>query len=236
MYLTSAIGTKRVVEAEDTSRIITGMGRTWHSRAKERMKEVGVTQEGLKKALGVTTRGAVGHYLSGRREPSIEQLIALAKTLRCTVNWLIEGVDTIQDANTSPLSYNGGKVPLIDWVQAGDFQRVTDPYEVGDAERWIPSPIEGRAQIFALRVRGPSMEPRFRDGEIIYVDPHKEAENGSIVVVRLEDSVEATFKQLWIDGNQWLLKALNPDWPRQIIEVKETATICGVVVFKGEHI
>ena len=30
------------------------------------------------------------------------------------------------------------------------------------------------------------------------------------------------------------LKALNPDWPGRIIEAEGDATICGVVVFKGE--
>ena len=32
------------------------------------------------------------------------------------------------------------------------------------------------------------------------------------------------------------LKALNPDWPQRIMEVTESAFICGVVVFKGETV
>ena len=54
------------------------------------------------------------------------------------------------------------------------------------------------------------------------------------VVVRLEDSQETTFKQLGIEEGHQYLKALNPDWPNRIIEVNSNATICGVVVFKGE--
>ena len=54
------------------------------------------------------------------------------------------------------------------------------------------------------------------------------------VVVRLEDSQETTFKQLVIEEGHQYLKALNPDWPNRIIEVNSNATICGVVVFKGE--
>lgn len=50
----------------------------------------------------------------------------------------------------------------------------------------------------------------------------------------LEDSQEATFKQLIIEEGHQYLKALNPDWPNRIIEVNSNATICGVVVFKGE--
>ena len=54
------------------------------------------------------------------------------------------------------------------------------------------------------------------------------------VVVRMEDSHEATFKQLIVEGDRQYLKALNPDWPKRIIEVTANATLCGVVVFKGE--
>ena len=54
------------------------------------------------------------------------------------------------------------------------------------------------------------------------------------MVVRLDESNEATFKQLIIEEGKQYLKALNPDWPNRIIEVDEEATICGVIVFKGE--
>ena len=55
-----------------------------------------------------------------------------------------------------------------------------------------------------------------------------------VQVVRLDESNEATFKQLIIEEGKQYLKALNPDWPNRIIEVDEEATICGVIVFKGE--
>lgn len=54
---------------------------SWQDRARARMDALGLTQEDLLETLGVATRGAVGHYLSGRREPSIGQFDALAKKL-----------------------------------------------------------------------------------------------------------------------------------------------------------
>jgi hypothetical protein len=65
------------------------MNDTWQQRARRRMGEVGVTQEDLKKPLGVKTRGAVGHYLSGRRDPSPEQFKALSVALQTSPNWLL---------------------------------------------------------------------------------------------------------------------------------------------------
>ncbi len=78
------------------------------------------------------------------------------------------------------------------------------------------------------------MEPKFYNGDLIFVDPEIVAESGKYVVVRLEDSDEAIFKQLIIEGGRKYLKALNPDWPERIVELTDSTVICGAVVFKGE--
>lgn len=124
--------------------------------------------------------------------------------------------------------------PLISWVQAGEWTETVGNLEPGDAETYLPCPVTCSEETFVLRVRGVSMEPKFHEGDLIFVDPNVAAVHGKYVVVQLDESNEATFKQLIIEGNQQYLKALNPDWPNRIIEVNTAATICGVVVFKGE--
>src|SRR5690554_2319998 len=64
---------------------------TWQDRVRSEMKSKGVTQDDLTKVLGVSTRGAVGHYLSGRSEPSAAQIKALADFLKLNVEWVITG-------------------------------------------------------------------------------------------------------------------------------------------------
>ena len=46
-------------------------------------------------------------------------------------------------------------------------------------------------------------------------------------------NVNGWIAQVPSTGHQYV-KALNPDWPDRIIKINEDATICGVVVFKGE--
>ena len=46
----------------------------------------------------------------------------------------------------------------------------------------------------------------------------------------------ATFKKLVIEGEKSYLRALNPAWPEPIVAINGNATICGVVIFKGEQI
>jgi SOS-response transcriptional repressor LexA len=77
------------------------------------------------------------------------------------------------------------------------------------------------------------MEPKYQDGDIIFVDPDAQAEHGKNVVVRLEDGKEATFKHLVVEGEYKFLKPLNPDWPGpKLIQVDDNATVCGIVIGK----
>lgn len=122
-------------------------------------------------------------------------------------------------------------VPLISWVQAGDWCGVVDNFAPGDADEWLPCPKAHGPNTFALRVRGVSMEPKYRDGAVIFVDPARQADHLSNVVVRLENDKEATFKQLVVEGEKRFLRPLNPDWPGpKLMEINESATICGVVI------
>ena len=127
-----------------------------------------------------------------------------------------------------------GLRPLISWVQAGAWTETAGSFTAEDAEAFLPCPVRCSVETFVLRVRGESMEPRFRDGDLIFVDPTVSPDHGRFVVVRGEDTGETTFKQLIVEGGRKFLKALNPDWPERIIESDSGAAICGVVVFKGE--
>lgn len=142
--------------------------------------------------------------------------------------------NTMGFSNIEPGPDVKGVLPLISWVQAGNWEAIVDNFAPGDAEEWRPSIIASHGHGFFLRVRGESMynpdgEPSFRHNDIIQVEPARWADNGSLVIVRLDDEKEATFKQLIIEGEKKYLKALNPSWPERIMQVNGNATICGVV-------
>jgi transcriptional regulator with XRE-family HTH domain len=87
MYL---LDTNCVGDKLDTIRTIRSMDE-WYVRAKARMSELGITQEDLLPVFGVTTRGAVGHYLSGRRDPSPSVMVKLADRLGMGLDELLRG-------------------------------------------------------------------------------------------------------------------------------------------------
>ncbi len=53
----------------------------WYQTARKMVRDAGIPYAALMPALGVTTPAAVGHYLAGRRQPTPDQLKALADAL-----------------------------------------------------------------------------------------------------------------------------------------------------------
>lgn len=194
------------------------------------------TQMAIAKRAGIG-QTTVGRILRGEVDPSAENMRKIADAFGTTVEYLLTGSFTVirkfADTNVEPGPALRGHVPLISWVQAGNWGEVMDNFAPGDAEDWLPCPRKFGPHAFALRVRGVSMEPRYQDGDIIFVDPDAQPEHGKNVVARLDDEHEATFKQLVIEGDKKFLKPLNPDWPGpKLIQVNGNATICGVVIGK----
>jgi len=214
-------------------------------RITQRMAELKLSEGELGRRSGVpqpTIHRIATNAVASPRQENVEKI---AKALKVSTDWLWKGgsqketTPTFSDANVEPGPAIKGYVPLISWVQAGSWCEVSDVRTLDDAEIWLPCAASHSPQSYALRVRGLSMynqhERRsFRDGDIIFVDPAKDAENGSLVIAKLMDSQEATFKQLVLEGSRQFLKPLNPAWPDPIIELDDDAMICGVVFSKLE--
>jgi len=124
--------------------------------------------------------------------------------------------------------------PIIDWSQVPTDQRTGLDQQRLRFEGLLPCPVPCSQGTYVLRVKGASMEPKFANGDLIFVDPEVAAESGKYVIVHITGSDEADFKQLIVEGGRQYLKALSPDWPDRITEMDEAAQVCGVVVFKGE--
>lgn len=115
------------------------------------------------------------------------------------------------DNNLRPGPKVRGEVPLISFVQAGEWREAIDNYSPGNGERMIPVTVPVGRHTFALRVTGDSMEPEFVEGEIIIVEPDLDAVHKDFVIAK--NGGDATFKQLWKEAGEWMLKPLNERYP-----------------------
>jgi repressor LexA len=86
----------------------------------------------------------------------------------------------------------------------------------------------GRANTFALRVRGDSMvEDHIQNGDIIVLEQRQTAESGETVVALIDNS-EATVKRFYRENNQIHLKPAN-DAYKPLILSADRVRVQGVV-------
>ena len=196
-----------------------------------------LTQEGLgKKFDPPVSRNAVSRWESDTDMPETDKLPTLARAVRETVDYLLTGRGKRSSSNTEQGPEIKGRVPLISWVQAGEFSQVVDNFHPGDAEEWVETTVPIHQHTYALRIRGDSMtnphgEPTFPDGSVIVVEPDAIGDLpqmlGQYVIVKRNGDGEATFKKLVQDAGRYYLKPLNPQYPT--LELKESDIFCGVV-------
>ena len=177
-----------------------------------------MSQSELARRSGVP-QATISRTLKGLSVPETETLTKLAKALNIKFSHIGLSSNVIEAPDLL------GSVPLISWVQAGQWESVIDNLSTGDGER-ILTTYRARAHTYALRVKGDSMESKFPDGCIIIVEPEEHPTSGQYVIIR-QNGDDATFKQYIEDGSVKYLKPLNPRYP--IMEMKSDAVFCGVV-------
>jgi repressor LexA len=97
-------------------------------------------------------------------------------------------------------------VPLLGAVQAGALEQA-----IADPQGYVSVQTRGRAQLFALRVRGHSMTGAgILPGDTVIVRAQPTAQTGDIVVALVED--EATVKRLRVHRGRAQLHPENPNF------------------------
>ncbi|ARL48202.1 hypothetical protein BOC50_36420 [Burkholderia pseudomallei] len=206
------------------------------TRIRELRKAKGMTLQQLADVFGIS-RASVSEWESGRSKPDVSRLVELAAALGVAVEYLLDDngpAALVDEVESNVTEWPVGKLPLISWVQAGDWSEIVDNFQPGDAEDWIACPFPSGRHGFVLRVVGDSMynpggDLSFRDGDFISVNPEHDARHRSLVIAR-RDREKATFKQLLLDESEGpMLHALNPNWPTRYIPFDKMTEIIGVV-------
>lgn len=207
-------------------------------------KQRNMTQKHLADAIGVTRVSISNIELGISSGVRAKTLFDIARVLKKNPEWLLDGkepedADVVKSIaepapfypNVEPGPAIEQKCPLISWVQAGAFTAIQEFPE--QEYTYYPCPSRCGPRTYILEVRGDSMLPRFEEGDLIYVDPDiVEPAHGKFVIAQMEDSPEATFKQLQVIDNKKLLKALNPSYPPELryIQINGNCRLIGTVV------
>lgn len=196
------------------------------ARIKRIREEKGLSQKALADLCGWGSQSRIGNYEAGTRSVSVDDAEVIAKALGIPTPELLFG-----DSFAGMYS-PGEKYPLISWVSAGAWSEATEPYTLKDIDEWYESDAHVEGTAFWLRVQGDSMTSpagiSIPEGMMVLFDTGKEPHNGSLVIAKLTDANEATFKKLIIDGGQKFLKGLNPAYP--LIHINGNCKIIGVAI------
>ena len=88
---------------------------------------------------------------------------------------------------------------------------------------YVPSKYD-----LAFQVEGNSMEPMFRDGEVIFVEHQEEVRNGQLGVVTIND--EAYIKKIYLEDDCLRLVSLNKEYDDIIADSEDTIKVVGKVI------
>jgi phage repressor protein C with HTH and peptisase S24 domain len=197
--------------------------------------ENGLSASGLARRSGLdpTTFNPSKRRMPDGRErwPSTESLAKVLDATGATLDVftaLVMGARAIPAA--PPSRQQSRRVPLIGLAQAGGEGFFDDAgYPVGGSwdEVALPEIADGNA--YALEISGESMEPVFRDGDVVIVSPSAPIRRGDRVVVRTREG-EVMAKQLARRSARRVeLRSLNPAHPDYNFDLTEISWIHRIV-------
>lgn len=213
--------------------------KNWTKRLKDRMYELGITHEMLATKMGIT-RGAVTHYLCGRRIPPLKQFQKLATILKTNPSWILYGkkdVKLVNDENHNKSTGQGNeetikKIPIVPWESIIDFHSGVKNIALSSTEYLKNLYTDSNKDYFALKVRGDSMTSQdqrgFYENDLLIIEPKRRANINDYVIAIIPEAKEAVFKQLVIDNSVQYLMPLNPRYP--LLKIGPNIKIVGIVV------
>ena len=195
--------------------------------------ENGLSASGLAKRSGLdpTTFNVSKRVMpDGRnRWPSTE---SVAKVLNATGASLEAFTSLVSGARTlaSNLARPARRVPLIGLAQAGGEGYFDDgEFPVGGGWDEVSLPEIADPNAYALEISGDSMEPVYRDGDMVIVSPSAPIRRGDRVVIRTNKG-EVMAKQLTRRSARRVeLKSLNPAHPDYSFDLTEVAWVHRVI-------
>ena len=121
-------------------------------------------------------------------------------------------------------------VPLLGFAEAGAGGYFDDGgFPAGEGWDEIPFPAVADEHAYALEVSGQSMEPAYRDGDVILVSPSAPIRRGDRVVVRTKDG-EVLAKELKRRTAKSIeLKSLNAQHPDRTLATTDVLWIARIL-------
>ncbi|NLQ16171.1 helix-turn-helix domain-containing protein [Marinomonas sp. M1K-6] len=201
-------------------------------RVKQKRLKLGLTQAELARRVGITQQSL--QKIEDGRTQNPRKLLNLSKELHCSAEWLQLG--TQDEVRESASLYHNTNETLITHLRPviSSSQAAVWPFDKQQEDQptqWLETPANTSESAFWLKVIGDSMTSTsglsVPEGYFILVEPDVKPKNEDLVVAKVTENHDVTFKKLIMDAGQIYLKPLNPNY--RPIEIASTTTIIGTV-------
>lgn len=183
-----------------------GNKQTMAQNIKYYMEKNDKSRKDMCEALGVSYM-TFADWVNAKTYPRIDKIEMMAQFFRVSKSDLVEERKPVSEI---PRQVTAVRIPVLGSVAAGiPISAITD---IVDWEE-IPTDMASGGEYYGLRLKGDSMAPEMRSGDIVIVRSQPDAETGDIVVVQVNGDSEATCKRLVKYDNGIVLMSINPDFP-----------------------
>lgn len=148
-------------------------------------KKNNISQKRLAEELYVSQQ-TVAKWETDRSTPNPEMLVKLANYFGVSTDYILDN-DDLKFSNKKNIL-----VPVLGKVIAGIPIEAVE--EILDYEE-ISKDMSSQGEHFALQIKGDSMEPRMKEGDVIIVRKQSDVDTGDIAVVSVNGD-EATVKKI----------------------------------------
>ena len=177
---------------------------------KQLMTECGIIEAELARQTGLPQTTINRLLLSESLDPRANTLIPIAKFFGVTVGQLlgIEPINpnrimgTVNLTNKSAWSI----IPIIGWDKAQSWVFQQNSITPNNHADWITTEKDISKDSFGLKTLN-FMEPRFKRGSTVIIDPHHEYQDGNFVIISINNA-EATVRRVLKDGADIYLRKL----------------------------
>lgn len=151
----------------------------------------------------------ISNWENEKSFPDRDSLQKMASIFGTTVDYILGG--------NAPIKTAGVRIPVLGDVAAGvPIEAITD---IVDYEE-IDAAMAATGDFFGLRIKGASMEPRMREGDVVIVRKQDQAETGDTVVV-LVNGDSATVKKIKYGSDGISLIPSNPSYDVQFFSAAD---------------
>jgi len=207
----------------------------WIALVRDRMEELGLTQEQLAERVGVS-QGSVGHWVNKRRQPKIESMNRTFVEIgmpHYNVSLQLRIVGQVgEDRGSYDMDDTDDDLDLMQYIVCFRYPVLGwDELEGAEASVFEQTDYLAKGKAFWLTVENEAMSAAsgrsVPQGMRMLVDPGVEVEPGRLVIAR-QPGKPAIFRELAEEGGQRYLKALNSNYPTLLCE--DGCEFLGVVV------